>query len=113
MNVSPLNKWVPGALSKGQLRQLCAPGWVEGVRLEDDLIGYSALDLTLSGEGYEMIEGCIKPFGEAYDQILNNKGFSKRLSPKETFVLDPKHTYVFRLVQRLGPKLLTSRAIYG
>jgi dCTP deaminase len=28
-------------------------------------------------------------------------------------VLEPKHTYVFRLEQRLGPKLLTSKAIYG
>jgi len=50
MNVSPLNNWVPDALSKSQLKQLCRPGWIEDVSLKNDPIGYSALDLTLSGE---------------------------------------------------------------
>jgi dCTP deaminase len=114
MNVTPLNKWVPGALSKVQLQQLCAPGWVQGVDCDsDDPIDYSALDLKLSGEGYEMIEGCIKPFGQSYDQILKNKRFAKRLRRRDSFVLEPKHTYVFSLRESLGPKLLTSRAIYG
>src|SRR5258706_1837220 len=113
MNVSPLNKWVPGSLSKNQLGQLCRPGWIEKVSVENDPIGHSALDLTLSGEGYEMLEGCIKPFGEGYDQILGNKTFARQLGTKQSFVLEPKHTYVFKLEQRLGPKLLTSKAIYG
>jgi len=96
------------------LRQLCKPGWIENVSFKEvDPIDYSALDLTLSEEGYEMLEGCIKPFGEQYSQILGNKQFAKGLGKKQSFVLEPKHTYVFRLQQRLGPKLLTSEAIYG
>jgi dCTP deaminase len=114
MNISPLNKWVPGALSKGQLMQLCRPGWIEDVSFKnDDPIGYSALDLTLSEEGYRMMEGCIKPFGESYDQILKNKNFVKPLGKRDSFVLEPKQTYVFRLKERLGSKLLTSKAIWG
>ena len=113
MNATPLNRWIPGALSKKQLKQLCKPGWLEDVSLSNDPIGYSALDLSLSSEGYRMLEGCIKPFGESYDQILKNERFAKRLPENKTFVLEPKQTYVFRLNERLGPKLLTSEAIYG
>jgi dCTP deaminase len=78
-----------------------------------DPIDYSALDLKLAGEGYEMLEGCIKPFGQSYDQILKNEKFARRLRARDSFVLEPKHTYVFCLRESLGPKLLTSKAIYG
>jgi hypothetical protein len=64
MNIAPLNRWIPGALSKRQLKQLCRPGWIEDVTLANDPIDYSAVDLTLSAEGYQMLEGCIKPFGQ-------------------------------------------------
>ncbi|MBE0543546.1 MAG: 2'-deoxycytidine 5'-triphosphate deaminase [Verrucomicrobia bacterium] len=113
MSISPLNKWVPGALSKGQLTQLCKPGWIEDISDENDPIDYSAIDLTLSDEGYQMLEGCIKPFGETYDQILNNKNFAKPLGKRPHYLLEPKQTYVFRLNERLGSKLLTSKEIYG
>jgi dCTP deaminase len=113
MSISPLNKWVPGALSKGQLTLLCKPGWIEDISLNNDPVDYSALDLTLSGEGYQMLEGCIKPFGETYDQILKNKKFAKPLGKRSEYLLEPKQTYVFLLNERLGSKLLTSKAIYG
>lgn len=113
MSSAPLNKWVPGALSKAQLIQLCKPGWLENVPLENDPVGYSALDLTLTGEGHEMIQGCIKPFGESYDQILRNKEFARPLGNQRNIVLEPKHTYVFCLRERLGTKLITSKAIHG
>lgn len=113
MNSAPLNRWIPGALSKRQLKQLCRPGWIEDVSLANDPIDYSAIDLTLSGEGYQMLEGCIKPFGESYDQILKNKRFARPLKNRNGFVLEPKNSYVFRLTERLGAKLLTSKAIHG
>jgi hypothetical protein len=41
ISASPLNKWVPRALSKGQMMQLCRPGWIEDVSFKnDDPIGY-------------------------------------------------------------------------
>jgi dCTP deaminase len=114
MSVSPLNRWVPGALSRAQMKQLCRPGWIEDeIADNEELIGHSAMDLTLSDEAYRMLEGCVKPFGESYDQILNNEDFSEPLGKREKYVLEPKQTYVFRLRQRLGSKLLTSKAIYG
>jgi dCTP deaminase len=113
MNTSPLNRWVPGALSGAQLEKICKPGWLECVPMKNDPIGYSAIDLTLSSEGYQMLEGCIKPFGQSYSQILQNHNFATRMRPRDSFVLEPKNTYVFRLNERLGPKLLTSKAIYG
>jgi dCTP deaminase len=108
---APLNKWIPGVLSNTQIKQLCRPGWIEG-GVKDDQIGYSALDLTLTGEGYHMLQGCVKPFGGNYDQVLNNRAFAKSLGKKESFVLLPKETYVFRIQQRLGHQLL-SEAIHG
>jgi len=113
MNIAPLNRWIPGALSKRQLKQLCRPGWIEDVDMANDPVGYSAVDLTLSSEGYQMLEGCIKPFGESYDQILKNKRFAKPLEKRDAFILEPKQTYVFLLNERLGAKLLTSKAVYG
>jgi dCTP deaminase len=109
---APLNKWIPGVLSNFQMRQLCKPGWIEG-DVSDEQIGYSALDLTLTGEGYYMLQGCVKPFGESYEQILKNKAFAKPLGKKDSFVLIPKKTYIFRIQQRLGHQLLSSDAIYG
>jgi deoxycytidine triphosphate deaminase len=79
----------------------------------NDIIGYSALDLTLTAVGYELKKGCIKPFGQSYDQILQNKDFAKSLGKKKSFVLEPRKTYVFLLKERLGSKLLDSKAIYG
>lgn len=56
---------IPGVLSRGQLQILCRSRWIEGVR--DSLgIDRSAIDLTISGEGYEMIQGSVKPFGQTY-----------------------------------------------
>jgi dCTP deaminase len=113
VNIAPLNKWIPGALTNNQVKQLCRPGWVENVSLPKEQAGYSALDLTLSDEGYRLRVGCIKPFGEAYDQLLKNPAVAERLHKRKSYVLEPKQSYVFRLRERLGPKLLTSRAIYG
>ena len=109
---APLNKWIPGVLSNIQMRQLCKPGWIEG-DVKDEQIGYSALDLTLTGEGYHMLQGCVKPFGEGYDQVLKNKAFARTLGKKDSFVLIPKKTYIFRIQQSLGHQLLSSEAIYG
>jgi len=112
MNASPLNRWIPGVLSNTQMRQLCRSGWIEGT-IKKGQIGYSALDLTLSGEGYQMLHGCVKPFGESYDQVLENKDLAKRLRKKDSFILIPHETYVFRIQQRLGHQLLSSEATYG
>jgi hypothetical protein len=56
MSSAPLNKWIPGVLSNTQMKQFCKPGWIEGP-VADKQIGYSALDLTLTGEGYHMVQG--------------------------------------------------------
>lgn len=109
---APLNKWIPGALSNGQMKQLCKAGWIEDV-INDDQIGYSAIDLTLTGEGYRMLHGCIKPFGESYDAVLKNKKFAEQLGKKKEHLLLAKQTYVFKIKQRLGHQFLNSGAIYA
>ncbi len=81
MNPAPLNRWIPGVLSNSQINQLLKPGWVEEVGSVDQF-GYSALDLTLSGEAWRMVQGCVKPFGESYDQILQYRDFAQALGPK-------------------------------
>lgn len=112
MKLSPLNKWIPGAISNRQIKQLCKPGWIEDVT-GDDQIGYSALDLTLVGEGYRMLQGCIKPFGDSYEAVLKNNKFASLLGKKSEYLLIPNQTYVFKIKQRLGHQFLNSGAIYA
>jgi deoxycytidine triphosphate deaminase len=63
MSASPLNKWVPGALSKGQLMQLCRPGWIEDVSFKNDGIAVycRAIDETI-GEMRIHYAGFAHPF---------------------------------------------------
>jgi hypothetical protein len=47
--VRRVNKWILGVLSNVQMKDLCKPGWNEG-NISPSQIGYSAFDLTLTGE---------------------------------------------------------------
>ena len=115
MSSSPISGCVPGVLSNAQLGRLCDEGWIQCVEDKKKLIDYSSFDLTLSGEGYEMTKGSVKPFGKSYEFFLaNEKQLVNRLSPEPdgAFTLTSKHTYVFRLQQKLGPEIRSSK-IHG
>jgi hypothetical protein len=79
----PWRDWIPGALSKNQLRGLCGDNYIENAERWDDddkgPIDYSALDLTLTSEGYRMIEGSVKPFGDRYESQIKSQAHLRQL----------------------------------
>lgn len=117
MSSASIQSWVPGVLSEEQVKTLATEDWLEHVNLgQTDAIDGSALDLTLSAEAYEMKLGSVKPAGGSYEQqVLKKSDLAVKLSPKPdgTFALESRKTYVFRLEQELGSRLLNSELIYG
>ena len=103
MGDNPWDGWIPGVLSETQIKTLCERNHIINVRsdLEPDA---SSLDLHLSGEGYRMAEGSVKPFGNNYlTQIKEMKLVSPLSKEKDgTWILKPKSTYVFRIAERFG-----------
>ncbi len=114
----PWKEWIPGVLSKRQVKQLCSDDYIENVANwgvdKKGPVGYSSIDLTLSDEGYEMLSGSIKPAGIEYRRtILENRDYAKKLPDGQVgiFNLSKGKTYVFRLNEKLDKLRKTS--IYG
>jgi len=115
----PWKDWIPGVLSKEQVRDLCKEECITNVKNWDSKkkgenpIDHSSIDLTLSNESYEMVNGSIKPTRDNYykQTILDNRGYAKVHDAESDgiFLLGKKHTYVFALNEKLdGRKLKTS-----
>jgi dCTP deaminase len=100
--------WIPGVISKDQLKKLINGEFLlytkKGDELEDTS-DHSSLDLHLSNEGYEMIKGSIKPMGGEYKDYYTNPKLSKRLTPNEDgeYFLEHNKTYVFKITESLLP----------
>lgn len=114
----PWKDWIPGVLSKRQVKQLCKDDYIENVDSWDDdkkgPVSYSSIDLTLSNEGYEMLRGSIKPFGIVYrTTVLENPLYAKRIDADNNgiFKLDKGKTYIFCLNEQLDR--LSNASIYG
>jgi dCTP deaminase len=106
--------WLPGVLSKEQLKQLIDESYILGVRDFKDAADYSSINLYLSDEGYQMLQGSIKPCGSSYRTFLNDDRFAQRLGKDDgCFQLKHSECYVFKLRESLAPKLSGSNIIYG
>ena len=57
----PWKDWIPGALTKIQVKALVQDGCIENAQAS--AIDYSSFDLTLDDKGWEMVRGSVKPFG--------------------------------------------------
>lgn len=111
---APMDAYIPGVLSREQLKTLCAQGWIQNIN-DEALIDYSSVDLTLTGEAYAMKSGSVKPFGESYEHfLLSERDFAEPMRAEEDgcFTLEAKNTYVFKLAQQLGPKV-RDHQLYG
>lgn len=104
----PWDHWIPGALSKNQVKQLYKLGLI---RLnEGDLdIGACSIDLTLADEGFLMEMGSVKPAtGSRYRDELK-----VRLEKcGDSYLLKRRKTYVFPLRERLT-RSLGEAGFYG
>lgn len=114
----PWKDWIPGVLSKNQVKQLCKDGYITNVdSYEDDEKGpidYSALDLTLTNAGYRMAEGSVKPSGDRYEHFIKQQNLAKKLIADSdgAYKLERNNTYLFKVKERivLGNK---GAGIYG
>jgi len=109
--------WLPGVLSKDQLKYLSREDFVQGIVTSDidKDIGYSSIDLHLSDEGWELIDGSIKPCEGSYIGILKNEKLAKKLTPdeKHTFTLKKNKCYIFKLKEGVNPGPLSELNIFG
>jgi dCTP deaminase len=106
----PWKDWIPGVLGKRQIVALSKGGYIENA---NGTIDQSSLDLTLTSEAYELLEGSVKPFGRPHLHFLTEGNLAKRLEPDqdEVFELTPRKTYLFRLQEKLHQ--LTGSGIFG
>ncbi len=112
----PWKNWIPGVLTKKQVKILCEKGYIKNVSKPNKAIDHSSIDLTLSDEGYEMVNGSIKPGGFEYrTTILENKHYAQPLEPQKygVFELEKSHTYLFCLREKLNSSELIKSSIYG
>ena len=101
----PWKDWIPGALTKIQVKALVQDGCIENAQAS--AIDYSSFDLTLDDKGWEMVRGSVKPVGGGFSNFLDTETDCARKMElvDGVFALLPKKTYVFRLKERLGFKL--------
>lgn len=107
-------RWLPGALSKKQIKQLIDEVYINGVTDFNTSADYSSIDLHISDEGYRMKHGSIKPFSGAYSTLLRNPDIAEKLDPDPDgcFKLEPSKCYVFKLKEVLNGNLANTN-IYG
>lgn len=108
--------WLPGVLTKKQIKKLVDLNYISGVDNVNSAVDYSSIDLHLSGNGYIMNHGSMKPCGgsSSYISFLNNEDIATPLKPNKdgVFNLKPSNCYVFKLKERLNPNLSKSN-IFG
>lgn len=112
----PWKEWIPGVLSRNQIRQLCEAEVLIG-NIKQESLDASALDLTLSDEAYQLTGGSVKPPSEArgtYSRFISRNGYAKVISPVRdgAYLLEKQKTYVFRLNEKLGRGIDDAR-IFG
>jgi len=112
---APWAGWIPGVLNKGQMRELWEKGFLMGEGAPDKALDQSAVDLSLSDVAFKMTQGSVKPPGPvAYNWFIEHEKLGRRHQPLSDgiFKLDAKETYVFKLRERLNPRLADGQ-IYG
>lgn len=102
MPPNPWKDWIPGVLSKKQMRILCESEHIANVPDTEKALDHSSIDLHLSDEAYEMIKGSVKPTGGRYTRV-KSQGLAKVFTSGEEglFTLQPKKSYLFKLQEKL------------
>lgn len=99
----PWKRWIPGALSRDQLRELWGPGYIGARTRRKPSFDASSLDLHLTGDGYRLTQGSVKPYGGRYLTQITNAGLAEPLALGDdgAFLLEPRSTYLFRLDEEI------------
>ncbi|OGU17003.1 MAG: hypothetical protein A2X61_07570 [Ignavibacteria bacterium GWB2_35_12] len=108
--------WLPGVLSINQIQKLQDEGFIQGFTIPQKGKFESAIDLYLSNEGYEMIQGTIKPMKyKSYKSFLEQRKYSIPLKQNKDrcYELHLGHCYVFKLKEKFTRKIKKSNVFYG
>jgi deoxycytidine triphosphate deaminase len=113
MSSEPWKDWCPGVLSKEQILALSEEKYLEDIN--EGGIGLSAFDLHLTKEGYELMNGTIKPCGDRYFGQLQQPTLARKLTDsdkdgEDQYELNKGKSYIFKLKERLH---LSKTPIYG
>jgi len=112
MKKGPWDDWLPGVLSKKQVRELIEGGFVRGASSDPKALDYSSLDLHLSDEGYAL-NACVKPFGHNFIRELTRQKLAVRLERDGDgcYRLERRRVYLFKLIETIPT--VGGSAIYG
>jgi len=109
----PWKDWSPGVLCESQIEELYKSGYIENW-IKKDIDG-SSFDLHLADEGFELLDGTIKPCGADYryiSVIKNDKLVKEANRDKNGFYhLKSGTSYVFKIQEKLNFK--EQDKIYG
>ncbi len=112
MSNEPWKGWIPGVLSKKQLKILVKSNCITNVRYPNKACKESSIDLYLTDQGYIMNKGSVKPSGNKYIEEVLDKKLAKSLpTEKGGIKLKPKTTYLFKLRENISG--LKKSGIYG
>jgi dCTP deaminase len=113
MSNRPWDDWVPGVLSKNQVRRLVRDNYVRKSQDDPGDYDFSSLDLRLSDEAYILTQGCVKPYERNYLSDLVHNGLATRIQqdPGGAYLLNRRKSYVFRLQEQIPE--LGKTEIYG
>jgi dCTP deaminase len=102
MKEGPWRDWIPGVLSKPQVRRLIDDNYVTNVGSLKQL-DYSSIDVRVSDEAYQFVGGCVKPFGRDYLSTLKKINLVVPLSRQTggEYLLSSRKSYLFRIEERI------------
>lgn len=106
----PWTKWLPGVLSKNQVKALVESGFIRDADLSS--LDYSSIDLRISDEAYKL-RACVKPFGRDFLNQLRQQNLAEEITadPNGNFLLERRNSYLFKLKEKI-PEFLDT-PIYG
>lgn len=110
MTKEPWDEWLPGVLSKTQVKTLIQDGFIRDT--DESLLDYSSIDLRLADEAY-VLNTCVKPFGRNFVRELVRQGLATKLpEPADgIYSLQRRRSYVFRIKERIPE--FNGTPIYG
>lgn len=102
-NSRPWDDWIPGVLSRRQVEQLRDEGFLRPPNFTIDPRDESSFDLTLTGQGWQMIEGSVKPSKSGYLTSLQDRHLVQELRPNDDghYRLTRGQTYLFKVKESL------------
>jgi len=111
----PWDDWIPGVLNREQMEALCTHEFfILNAEFNQDLLDESSIDLHLMDKAFRMLQGSVKPSANTtYSFFLKQPDLAVEFPPENgIFLLKAKHTYVFKLRERLG-KPFAKIGIFG